>query len=246
MEISGLADNAAAEVVQEIHRGLTVPLADAPADDRLLRPGHADENVLVALGVDFVALDVLLLLADERPRFVKLQPLGADSDHQTVVQFHAPHADAQRQAAHGATVDAGQARGGTDADAFAKGGNDFNLLFAGEYVHEGQILGRGRPGDGSGNIARQGVYSFERSFSLGPNPGVDDRGSIARQRRRPHLIDDGGSGEDRTHGTLRGGWMPKRPPRGKLGAIGHSATLPHTKAPRQPKGRWGVRVSVCF
>lgn len=36
--------------------------------------------------------------------------------------------------------------------------------------------------------------------------------------------------------------MPKGPPRGKLGAIGHSATLPHTKTPRQPKGQRGVCV----
>ena len=52
-----------------------------------------------------------------------------------------PQADAEGQAANGATVDAGQARGGADADAFAKGGNDFNLLFAGKYVHEAQSSG---------------------------------------------------------------------------------------------------------
>ena len=62
-------------------------------------------------------------------------------NHQAVVQFHAAHADAKGEAAHGATVDAGQARGGTDADAFAKGGNDFNLLFAGKYVHEAHPSG---------------------------------------------------------------------------------------------------------
>jgi hypothetical protein len=36
-----------------------------------------------------------------------------------------------------------EARGGTDADAFAKGGNDFNLLFTGEYVHEAHPSGEG-------------------------------------------------------------------------------------------------------
>jgi hypothetical protein len=45
------------------------------------------------------------------------------------------------EAANGATVDAGQARGGADADAFAKGGNDFNLLFAGKVVHEAHPSG---------------------------------------------------------------------------------------------------------
>jgi len=49
--------------VQEVHRAFGVTLADAPANDRLLRPGHTDEHVLIAFGVDLVALDVLLLLA---------------------------------------------------------------------------------------------------------------------------------------------------------------------------------------
>ena len=48
-------------------RRLGVTLADAPANDGLLRPGHADKNVLIALGVDLMALDVLLLLANEGP-----------------------------------------------------------------------------------------------------------------------------------------------------------------------------------
>ncbi|WP_316232716.1 hypothetical protein [Bradyrhizobium sp. SZCCHNPS2010] len=47
------------------------------------------------------------------------------------MQLHTAHADAEGQAGDRATVDAGQARGGTDADAFAKGGNDFDLLFVG-------------------------------------------------------------------------------------------------------------------
>src|SRR3954447_24589393 len=45
---------------------------------------------------------------------------------------------------------------------------------------------------------------------------VKDQGSALLAQRRAHWF-DGGSGEVRTHGTLRGGWMPKRPPRGKLG-----------------------------
>ena len=122
--------------MQEVHRAFGVTLADAPANDSLLRSGHADENVLIALHRDLVLFHVLLFLADEGPRLIELQPLGADTDHHAVVKLHAAHADAIGEAANGAAVNAGQARGGTDADAFAKGGNDFNLLFAGEYVHE--------------------------------------------------------------------------------------------------------------
>jgi hypothetical protein len=47
------------------------------------------------------------------------------------VQLHAAKANAEGQAADGATVHAGQAGSGTDADAFTERGNDFNLLFAG-------------------------------------------------------------------------------------------------------------------
>jgi hypothetical protein len=108
--------------VQEVHRGLAVTLADPLADDRLLGSGHCDENVLVALGVDLMALDVLLLFADERPRLIQFQAFGSDANHQAVVQLHAAQADPQGEVADGATVDAGQAGSGADADAFAKGG----------------------------------------------------------------------------------------------------------------------------
>ncbi|MDH2350620.1 hypothetical protein QCM77_16260 [Bradyrhizobium sp. SSUT18] len=71
----------------------------------LLRPGHADENVLIALGVDLVTLDVLLLLADEAAQLVQLKALGAHADHDAVVQFHAAHDSSASYSA--ATVAAG-------------------------------------------------------------------------------------------------------------------------------------------
>jgi hypothetical protein len=51
-----------------------------------------------------------------------------------------PRPTREGEGANRAAVDASQARGGADADAFTKRGNDFNLLFAGENVHEGAIL----------------------------------------------------------------------------------------------------------
>jgi hypothetical protein len=54
-----------AQVVEKFQGRVGIPLADAPTDDGLLRSGHADENVLIALHRDFMAQDVLLLLADE-------------------------------------------------------------------------------------------------------------------------------------------------------------------------------------
>jgi hypothetical protein len=51
--------------MQEVHGGLGVTLADAPTDGRLLRSGHADENVLSALRLDLMTQDVLLLFRNE-------------------------------------------------------------------------------------------------------------------------------------------------------------------------------------
>lgn len=41
------------------------------------------------------------------PRLIKLQTLGADADHDAVVQLHAAKASAEGQVANGATIDAG-------------------------------------------------------------------------------------------------------------------------------------------
>jgi hypothetical protein len=57
------------------------------------------------------------------------------------VQFLATATDAKRQPGNRLAVATGQARDGTLADAFAKGSNDFNLLFAGEVVHEAHPSG---------------------------------------------------------------------------------------------------------
>ncbi len=48
------------------------PLADAEADDRLQRFRHGEEEVLIALFSAVCRRPFSLLLADERPRFVKL------------------------------------------------------------------------------------------------------------------------------------------------------------------------------
>ena len=45
-------------------------------------------------------------------------------------------------------------------------------------------------------------------------------------------------------GRCEGVWTPKRPPRGKLGAIGRSATLPSAKPPRPQELQAGAVLSV--
>jgi hypothetical protein len=47
-----------------IHRAFGIPLADAPANDGLLRSGHADKNVLIALG-DLVLFRIFLFFRNE-------------------------------------------------------------------------------------------------------------------------------------------------------------------------------------
>jgi hypothetical protein len=51
------------------------------------------ENVLVALRKGFVTLHALLLLADEAPHFIKLDPSDADADHAAIVKLGAALAD---------------------------------------------------------------------------------------------------------------------------------------------------------
>lgn len=79
-----------------------------------------------------MALDVLLLLADEAPQLVKLKALGAHADHDAVVQFHAASPTRSARLATAPRLAPVRREAGTDADAFTESGNDFNLLFAAE------------------------------------------------------------------------------------------------------------------
>src|SRR5947209_19594457 len=192
--------------MQEIHGAFGVPLADAPADDRLLSTGHGDENILVALGCDLVAKHVLLLLAHKTPCLIQLAPVSANADHDAVMQFHAAHTDAKRQVANGATVHAGKARGGADADAFAKRGNNFNLLFAGEYVHgSSSFCVKGWPLRNSSKSALPGLYSPDgRSLRAHPRGCMIRAGAVAAASVPLALVWCDG-GEIRTHETLAPG-----------------------------------------
>src|SRR5258708_3336450 len=126
--------------MQEVHRGLSVTLADAPANYGFLRTGHRDENVLIALGVNLMALDVLLLLADKRPCLIKFQALGTHTDHKAVVKFHTAKANTEGKPGNRLAVGAGKARDRALSDAFTKGGNDFDLLLAGEGIDNAPTL----------------------------------------------------------------------------------------------------------
>ena len=122
---------------------LHVPLPDAPADDCLLRSGHADENVLIALGSrsrgagrSFASWRRMTMPRRAPSRF------GANANHDAVVQFwrsRRPTRRARPQRYRGRH--AGRRSAARMADAFAEGGDDFNLLFAGKVVHEAHPSG---------------------------------------------------------------------------------------------------------
>jgi hypothetical protein len=82
-----------------------------------------------------VCPSTLLLLADECPQLIELEPAGANADHAAIVQLGAAFADLKGKLADGFTVDAGQARRGADADALSERGDDLDLFVAGEDVH---------------------------------------------------------------------------------------------------------------
>ena len=89
--------------------------------------------------MDLVAQDVLLLFADKRPRLIKFKTVHSNANHHAVVQFCAAATDAEREAGDRLAVAAGKRGDGALADAFAEGGDDFNLLFAGEVIQAGSI-----------------------------------------------------------------------------------------------------------
>jgi hypothetical protein len=73
-------------------------------------------------------------------------------------------------------VNAGQALNAADAHALTEGANNCDLLVAGEDIHGGPNPSLGGNGPRSGKLTRHALYCAEWSFSLGPNPGVDDLG----------------------------------------------------------------------
>jgi len=83
-------------------------------------------------------------------------------------------------------VNASQALNAADAHALTEGGDDFNLLVAGEDIHGGPNPSFGGNGPRSGKLTHHALCCTERSFSLGPNPGVDDPGPALFAQRRSH------------------------------------------------------------
>ena len=107
------------------------------------------------------------------------------ADHHAVVKFGAAATNAERQRANRFPIGAGNARGGANAEAVTQSGDDFDLLVAREDIHGGPNPSFGDIGPRSGKLTRYALYFAEWSFSLGPNPGVDDPGPGCFQQLGP-------------------------------------------------------------
>ena len=81
-------------------------------------------------------------------------------------------ADARSKAHDRIAVNAGQALDAPDGQALGEGGDNFNLLVAGEVVHGGPNPTRWGNGLGGEDGLKSAIFA-ERSISLGPNPGVE-------------------------------------------------------------------------
>jgi hypothetical protein len=83
------AEHTAPQVLNEQVRILAIALANAIADDGLRVSSHPDENVLVAFAEKLITLRASLLLADEAPQLVQLNPIHPDAVHGPVVKLRA-------------------------------------------------------------------------------------------------------------------------------------------------------------
>jgi hypothetical protein len=77
------------------------------------------------------------LFADVAPSFIQLDPGDVQSPHQSVVDLIAAETDTHTKAHNGVAVDASEAFGGADTDAFSQGTDDFDLPVERKVVRHG-------------------------------------------------------------------------------------------------------------
>ena len=75
-----------------------------------------------------------LLFANKAPCLIQFDPAHVQIAHKPVMERGATLAEDPKRE-DSATVDAGQAFGSADADAFDEGGDNFDLFFMGKNVH---------------------------------------------------------------------------------------------------------------
>jgi hypothetical protein len=130
------------------------------------------------------------------------------------VEFGTANADLKGDASNRLAIGAGQPRRSADADAFAKGRDDFNLFGLRENVHGLDPCLRIGPKPDSGKTAWNLLCLPEWSFASGLDPGVGDPGPGCFQQHGPtgSLVRGVGFGPTFPPG-LRRGVLPLDEPR---------------------------------
>ena len=114
---------------------LLVSFADAIAQDRLRGSGNCEEDVLIALVRAVFRRKARLLFGDKAPCLVQFDPAHVQVAHKPIMERGAALADTDTKRENSATINAGQAFGRADADAFGESGDGFDLFFTGKIVH---------------------------------------------------------------------------------------------------------------
>jgi len=86
-------------------------------------------------GSGLLKREAVILLADVGPNLIALDGAGGDVLDRIFHDGHAVVADADQQSHDGVAMDASHALDGTDRTALGEGGDDLNLLIAGQDVH---------------------------------------------------------------------------------------------------------------
>ena len=132
--------HAAAQIGQQRDRVLSGAFAEPIAHNHLALRCQGQPQVAVALLGRAVRLAVVLLLLDERPRFVKLEKRHLQLAHGRVMQPVTCLADAEAEPHDRIAVNAGQPSNGPDRHAFGQQGEHLHLAGWRKLVHNGPLL----------------------------------------------------------------------------------------------------------
>jgi hypothetical protein len=97
--------------------------------------GHADEDVPIALGKEFMAFNARLLFRDVGPCLIKFQTVDPNADHHPIMQLGTALADLKRKPTDRLAVDASEASGCSHADALTERSDDLDLLVTRKDMH---------------------------------------------------------------------------------------------------------------
>src|SRR5271169_4391310 len=127
-----MIDDPSPEICQELVRVVAVTLADSVGDDRLQVRLDPDEDILVPEFCRIGRRNSLLLFADVAPKLVEFEPIHLDKLHESIVQLGTAVADTDAETHDRVAMNSGQPFGCANRATLGQGGDDGDLLIAGE------------------------------------------------------------------------------------------------------------------